>query len=278
MTKPDVWMPLVIRDYLADTGHLSTAEHGAYLLLLMAAWTRGGSLPDDDAQLARITRASDREWKKLRASLVPFFHVSDGGWRQKRLLKELAAATASAAMAGAKAKRGATVRWGKEAPIDGPDPPPSNATSNAPSIAQALPQAMLGDCLGNAPTPTPPSPSLRSGEGRRAREAAAATQIAPSFAVSEAVQAWGKRKGFRDLEAYREVFVGRNLASGRRYVDWDQAFMNAVREDWYGLRKTDSTRGNGVSKAEKRAVVARAIFGNRSSDDNAIDGSAERVA
>ena len=56
------------------------------------------------------------------------------------------------------------------------------------------------------------------------------------FAISDRVRQWAAAKGYVSLETYLELFVGRNAASGKRYVDWDAAFMNAIREDWYGVR------------------------------------------
>jgi uncharacterized protein YdaU (DUF1376 family) len=80
------WMPLYIADYLADTAHLSATEHGAYLLLIMHYWRKGG-LPDDDPQLARIARMSPEEWSKVRSVIEAFF---EAGWMHKRIEKELA--------------------------------------------------------------------------------------------------------------------------------------------------------------------------------------------
>lgn len=79
-------MPLWTDAYLGDTRHLSTFEHGAYLLLLIAAWRRGGSLPDDDAQLAKISGCTRAQWRKVGPLIRDFFKAEDGQLRQSRLI------------------------------------------------------------------------------------------------------------------------------------------------------------------------------------------------
>jgi uncharacterized protein YdaU (DUF1376 family) len=84
------YMPFYIGDHLRDTAHLSTEQQGAYLLLLFQYWTRG-SLPDDDAQLARIAGLTPGRWRKIRPAIEGFFYDRSGGfWHHKRIEAELA--------------------------------------------------------------------------------------------------------------------------------------------------------------------------------------------
>lgn len=89
MAGTDTWMPLYIGDYLRDTAHLSGAEHGAYLLLLMHAWTHDGGLPTDPEKLRRIARMDGDEWDAAGSSVTPFFIEVDGVLRNKRLDLEI---------------------------------------------------------------------------------------------------------------------------------------------------------------------------------------------
>ena len=83
MKRP--WMPLYVGDYLGDTGHLTTAQHGAYLLLMMHYW-RKGELPDNDRQLSKITKLPLKTWCEYRPTSQDFFH---DGWKHKRIDAEL---------------------------------------------------------------------------------------------------------------------------------------------------------------------------------------------
>lgn len=109
--EPDNWMPLYIGDYLRDTMHLTTEQHGAYLLLLMAGWTQGGSLPDDDVRLAAIVRLPVKEWRKLRPVLAEFYRIANGLWVQGRLQRERTAATEQRDRIRSARRHAAQQRW-----------------------------------------------------------------------------------------------------------------------------------------------------------------------
>ncbi len=83
-------LPLFTDAYLADTRHLTTAQHGAYILMLMTAWrSTDCTLPNDDVYLARICGMDKRTWKGNKDTLLAFWQVtSDAKLFQKRLKDE----------------------------------------------------------------------------------------------------------------------------------------------------------------------------------------------
>jgi len=84
------YIQLYIADYLADTAHLSAAEHGAYLLLIMNYWQRGKPLLNNDDRLAKITRMSLDEWLEIKDTILEFFFEKDGYLYQERVERDLA--------------------------------------------------------------------------------------------------------------------------------------------------------------------------------------------
>jgi uncharacterized protein YdaU (DUF1376 family) len=56
----------------------------------MEAWADDGSLPDNDAQLARITRLTRYNWQRSKNAVLKFWKLDeDGRLRQKRLTNEI---------------------------------------------------------------------------------------------------------------------------------------------------------------------------------------------
>jgi uncharacterized protein YdaU (DUF1376 family) len=78
-------MPFYPGDFTADTLHLSDAEVGSYVLLIVHYWAHGG-LPSDDERLQAIARSDDEKWTKTREALASFFY---DGWHHKRIDHEL---------------------------------------------------------------------------------------------------------------------------------------------------------------------------------------------
>lgn len=103
-------MPFWTDAYLADTQHLTTEEHGAYLLLLIQAWrSHDCSLADDDEMLARQAGVSSAKWKGMKTIVMAFWTLDRRRkrWVQKRLKIEREKATIKKA----KARDSAASRW-----------------------------------------------------------------------------------------------------------------------------------------------------------------------
>lgn len=104
------YMPFWVDDYERDTRHLKTEEHGAYLLLLMAAWkSPSNSLAADDEMLSRIAGVSREKWDAIKGIVLSFWHLDGRSkrWVQKRLKKERRLAVERKA----KATDAAASRW-----------------------------------------------------------------------------------------------------------------------------------------------------------------------
>lgn len=101
-------IPVFPDAYLRDTVHLTTEEHGAYFLLLMAAWgTDDCSLPNDEKRLAAIVKLPLAKWRKIAPTVLEFWTIDKGRISQKRLRKEWAFVHERRA----KRKDAANARW-----------------------------------------------------------------------------------------------------------------------------------------------------------------------
>lgn len=92
MARPDAWMPFYWAAFWKDTNGLSAVEQCAYFNLLGAMWNEGGTLPNDNARLQRMSRVTEKEWRSVSATVVAYFDCIEGRLTQKRLGEEYAKA------------------------------------------------------------------------------------------------------------------------------------------------------------------------------------------
>lgn len=102
-------MPLWVPDFLADVQDLDAREIGAYMLILMSMWQRGGSLVADDRKLQRVARVS-RNWPDVWAAIECHFEIVDGVIYNPRLSSEFTKARAKSAVNSYNGKRGAAAK------------------------------------------------------------------------------------------------------------------------------------------------------------------------
>lgn len=167
MSKFDHWMRFNVGDYLSDTMHLSTFQHGIYFLLIMHYFKRG-ELPLEESGLARIAKIPMFQWRQQSPPVMGLFKVVDGLLRHPRIDAErdrsraVSEAKRDAAMVGVQ-QRQKPAGNGHSEPAYA-DEEPANAGVPRPG-ARATPELNLNPTSQEAP-PTPP---VNGGERRERR-------------------------------------------------------------------------------------------------------------
>lgn len=243
--KADVWMPLFIGDYLADTTRLSTEQHGAYLLLIMDYW-RNGAPPDDDEILCSITKMSPKDWKRIKVAVMNLFRLNNGVWRHKRIDEELIGAALRKKKAEEKAKKAADARWGKVPTEDEKSDTSSNAPSNAPSISQAMHE----ECPSPSPSP------LTNKTLKSKAESATASRLPADWSPSQADEDFlrTERPDLRlelTADRFRDYWIAQPGVKGRK-TDWSATWRNWVRNE-----RTQEKANQNPDKFDPTAYVNR---------------------
>lgn len=171
--KVKIWMPLLIGDYLADTQHLTTCEHGAYLLIIMHQWRQGHMRSDDLPQIARM---STDAWSIARARLMHMLKVdSDGLFYSPKCDRLKEESVGKQARAHEKAQKAAKARWDRVRAKQGKTDAPSNAhampvtfTGSTPPPSASLQVVVVPGAAGAAPPPPPGNARNIGSSGDRA--------------------------------------------------------------------------------------------------------------
>jgi uncharacterized protein YdaU (DUF1376 family) len=154
-------MPIYWGDYLKHTMHLSTEEHGAYLLLICHYWQNGGKIQNNEKIIKNVCKISS---KKLQ-NVLAFFEEKEGFLIHTRIDIELVNAVEH--------KEKQKIR--------------TEAARKAKATKEAATDIVTGIVTGS-PSPSPsPSPSSESKDSSEERE-----PLAPRIDYKLFVDMWNK--------------------------------------------------------------------------------------
>jgi uncharacterized protein YdaU (DUF1376 family) len=102
-----VWFPTYIGDFFTVTSDMTGHEVGAYQLIIAKLWKEGGAIAANDRQLAKLVKASPRQWKEIKETLWPLFEIKGGLLTHPDTSDEIVKAEAMAL----KKSQAARIRW-----------------------------------------------------------------------------------------------------------------------------------------------------------------------
>lgn len=172
-------LPLWVDAFLRDTPDLSGDEIGAYLLILMAMWSRPScDFPNDERRLARVARVSLRLWRsRVGPAVMGFFEATDDAVASKRLQAEAefverSLSAQSARSAGRekethKSESAAAIERPKTRAKTRPKPMTNNIGGPSADETTGASDAETADPSGDYPTQLPNNPTLGGGDSPR---------------------------------------------------------------------------------------------------------------
>ena len=275
MANKPAAFPVFADAYLADTMHLTTEEHGAYLLLLMAAWQQDDcALPNDDRKLARITRLSPHKWRVLRETILEFWTVENGRIFQKRQRKEREWVNEKSRTNRENSLKG----WEKKRLEDGDTQDIENKQSG---VSERIANALPNGCEINAPPPPPPPKEEIS--AAKAADCPTASAVEPEppanddppdegLTPAHVMEFWneiapriGKRTIRKLTPERRDLVKGRITQNA--LTDFQEVFAN-IRTSPF-LRGDTGWRGCTFDWVFKKANFQKILEGNYNDDEPA---------
>jgi uncharacterized protein YdaU (DUF1376 family) len=149
MKKSDIWMPIYIGDYFADTMDLSTEQHGAYLLLLMHQWRRGHVSANANAMAKICGSTCDYFVSNIWPAIEGFFTKKDDGFLIQKRLESIRTEQIEKADIRSKAgKKGAAAKW------------QTHSARNADDNADAMAKRCQSESESDKEEKKPPTPFL----------------------------------------------------------------------------------------------------------------------
>ena len=242
--------PLWTDAYLGDTGHLTTIEHGAYLLILIAMWRAPTTdLPDDDLMLARIAKMAPAKWHKIAPIIRAFCVIENRRLIQRRLKDE----RENVKQFNVKQSKNAKRRWLKTLT---PEVPPHSSGNAKPMPPYPLSLTSSDRLVEQERAVVSPPAKISTGKkGRKPETLWGDAEISEAW-ITEAANA-RERAGLSSVDLVAEAtrFADFHASREIRRADWKAAWLK-----W----ALDSYEKGGNGRDEPRSLAG--FVSNISSD------------
>jgi len=265
-------MQLYVADYLGDTRHLTTEQHGAYLLLLMSMWRADGRLPNDDKKLARITGCTPSRWGRIKADVLAFFDVEGDDLTHGRVMLELEKANEKAIQRAEAGRRGGRAKARKSLKAD---------VANASDLSKHYPDIRSQSISPSEAKASSGESSPRSATPTISTDRPAEPSTGATFGPSEALATWNDLARRIGLPVAKALTEARRKAIRARLAEhgetgWRQALVAIERS---AFLRGDNDRAfradlDFLGQAKSFTRLLEGFYGNGAGHEAAADSTA----